>query len=133
RGIHADPHPGNYLIADDGIVELVDFGCVKQFSPAFVEMMRGFEERIWMRGEEPTRRFAAMIWGQEILKRPQVAKKLLKQAVEFYELLFPAVTGKSTPVNFGDAKVLETMFGIWNDCLRSKAVNPEFAFHSRAE
>lgn len=28
---HADPHPGNFAILDDGRVVLYDFGCVRQF------------------------------------------------------------------------------------------------------
>lgn len=34
---NADPHPGNYLFAEDGAVTLLDFGCVKHFAPAFIE------------------------------------------------------------------------------------------------
>lgn len=33
---NADPHPGNYRFAPDGRVTLLDFGCVKQFTPAFI-------------------------------------------------------------------------------------------------
>ena len=38
--IHADPNPGNFIIADDLSVGLVDFGCVKRLAPAFVEQYR---------------------------------------------------------------------------------------------
>src|SRR5690606_11861412 len=30
RKIHADPHPGNFIINPDGKVGIVDFGCVKE-------------------------------------------------------------------------------------------------------
>ncbi|MYN43599.1 AarF/ABC1/UbiB kinase family protein [Pseudoduganella sp. FT93W] len=33
--LHADPNPGNYLFAPDGALTLLDFGCVKDISPAF--------------------------------------------------------------------------------------------------
>lgn len=36
RMIHADPHPGNFLVAPDGALVVLDFGAVKTFSPAFV-------------------------------------------------------------------------------------------------
>jgi predicted unusual protein kinase regulating ubiquinone biosynthesis (AarF/ABC1/UbiB family) len=39
--VHADPNPGNFIIADDLTIALVDFGCVKRLSPAFVELYRG--------------------------------------------------------------------------------------------
>ena len=38
--IHADPNPGNFIIADDLSVGLVDFGCVKKLSPEFVAHYR---------------------------------------------------------------------------------------------
>lgn len=37
--LHADPNPGNYLFYPDGSVSLLDFGCVKQLSPAFVSVL----------------------------------------------------------------------------------------------
>ena len=44
--IHADPNPGNYIIADDLTVGLVDFGCVKRFSHDFVELYRQLPQLI---------------------------------------------------------------------------------------
>ena len=35
RAIHADPHPGNFLINEDGSIGLIDFGCVKQIPDEF--------------------------------------------------------------------------------------------------
>lgn len=131
--LHADPHPGNYLIEADGSIGLVDFGCVKKFSPEFIEIMRAFEGRIWLRGEDQCRRMAHLIWGPGILDKPRLAQKLLKDAVAFYEMLFPGLTGSGTVVDFGNAKILKTMFGIFNDNLRNRTVNPEFAFYARAE
>ncbi len=34
--IHGDPHPGNYSFADDGSINLLDFGCIRKFSGKFV-------------------------------------------------------------------------------------------------
>lgn len=38
--IHADPNPGNFIIAANGAVGLVDFGCVKHLHPDFVNQYR---------------------------------------------------------------------------------------------
>jgi predicted unusual protein kinase regulating ubiquinone biosynthesis (AarF/ABC1/UbiB family) len=38
--VHADPHPGNFLIGPDLEIGLVDFGCVKHFPKSFVEGYR---------------------------------------------------------------------------------------------
>lgn len=38
--VHADPNPGNFIIADDLTIGLVDFGCIKTLPPAFVAQYR---------------------------------------------------------------------------------------------
>ena len=40
RAIHADPNPGNFIVAEDLTVGLVDFGCVKRVDADFVEQYR---------------------------------------------------------------------------------------------
>lgn len=35
RQIHADPHPGNFLMQPDGTLGIIDFGCVKEIPDAF--------------------------------------------------------------------------------------------------
>jgi predicted unusual protein kinase regulating ubiquinone biosynthesis (AarF/ABC1/UbiB family) len=37
RKVHADPHPGNFIIGDDQQLGVIDFGCVKEIEPAFHE------------------------------------------------------------------------------------------------
>jgi predicted unusual protein kinase regulating ubiquinone biosynthesis (AarF/ABC1/UbiB family) len=35
RKVHADPHPGNFLMFDDGTLGIIDFGCVKEIPDDF--------------------------------------------------------------------------------------------------
>ncbi|MGH7037689.1 MAG: ABC1 kinase family protein, partial [Stellaceae bacterium] len=35
--IHGDPHLGNYTVAPDGTVNLLDFGCIRVFPASFVQ------------------------------------------------------------------------------------------------
>ncbi len=35
--LHGDPHPGNYLILEDGSICLLDFGCVRRFEKPFLQ------------------------------------------------------------------------------------------------
>jgi predicted unusual protein kinase regulating ubiquinone biosynthesis (AarF/ABC1/UbiB family) len=35
--IHADPHPGNYLVTKNHQLALLDFGCVRKFEPSFLQ------------------------------------------------------------------------------------------------
>lgn len=35
RKVHADPHPGNFLMRDDGTLAVFDFGCIKEVPDDF--------------------------------------------------------------------------------------------------
>ncbi len=35
RAVHADPHPGNFLMREDGTLGIIDFGCVKEIPDDF--------------------------------------------------------------------------------------------------
>jgi len=51
--LHADAHPGNFLLRDDGRLGVIDFGCVKRFPQQFRDdMLRLWNARI--RDEEET-------------------------------------------------------------------------------
>ena len=38
RMVQADPHPGNFLLKEDGRVGVIDFGCIKELEPGFYEL-----------------------------------------------------------------------------------------------
>ncbi|HUJ26161.1 MAG TPA: AarF/ABC1/UbiB kinase family protein [Myxococcales bacterium] len=42
RLIHADPHPGNFLVMPDGRLGVLDFGATKRLSPQFATVYRHF-------------------------------------------------------------------------------------------
>lgn len=37
RQVHADPHPGNFIINQDGVLGVIDFGCVKVIPDQFYD------------------------------------------------------------------------------------------------
>ena len=38
--IHADPHPGNFMLLDDGKIGVLDYGAIKQLSPVWTDVNR---------------------------------------------------------------------------------------------
>lgn len=38
RSVHADPHPGNFLLREDGTLGIIDFGCVKEIPNDFYDL-----------------------------------------------------------------------------------------------
>ena len=49
--IHSDPHPGNFLLLPDGKVGVLDFGAIKQMSPAWLDVNRRLFTYV-VKGEE---------------------------------------------------------------------------------
>jgi len=59
RLFNGDPHPGNYLLLDDGSIAFVDYGCVAEFSPdhvaGFTKVLRALiadDREAWRRATE---------------------------------------------------------------------------------
>lgn len=48
---NADPHPGNYLLSDDGRVTFLDFGCVRQFDKPMVDTWKTFAKGVMANDE----------------------------------------------------------------------------------
>ncbi|HTQ14486.1 MAG TPA: AarF/ABC1/UbiB kinase family protein [Rhizomicrobium sp.] len=44
--IHGDPHLGNYAVREDGGINLLDYGCVRTFTPRFVAGVVGLYRAI---------------------------------------------------------------------------------------
>ena len=45
--IHADPHPGNFLLDDEGNVVLLDFGCTRDFDPELCDGLLRLLRSFW--------------------------------------------------------------------------------------
>jgi predicted unusual protein kinase regulating ubiquinone biosynthesis (AarF/ABC1/UbiB family) len=79
--IHADPHPGNFLVTADGRLALLDFGCVKSFRADFVEAIRAFV-RAELRGESYDPLAGVRAAGFEVDINEATARELLAETVE---------------------------------------------------
>lgn len=66
--IHGDPHLGNYTVRDGGDVNLLDFGCIRVFPPAFtravIDLYRALAE-----DDEDLAVLAYETWGFRNLSR----------------------------------------------------------------
>ena len=45
--LHADPHPGNFLVLDDGTIGMLDLGCVRDYPLAFMDEMLVLLSGLW--------------------------------------------------------------------------------------
>jgi predicted unusual protein kinase regulating ubiquinone biosynthesis (AarF/ABC1/UbiB family) len=132
---HADPHWGNYLFRPDGSIGLIDFGCVKDLTPAFVDHLkeiflfpgdrRGPEFRELLR-----KRYA--IFGQKLT--PGTAKAFMNAAENFYRKVYPPETDRDDePFDFSDPAFFKAFTGETRTIITSKGILPEYVFYGRAE
>jgi predicted unusual protein kinase regulating ubiquinone biosynthesis (AarF/ABC1/UbiB family) len=70
--IHGDPHLGNYTVARDHTVNLLDFGCVRVFPPAFVKGVIDLYHAL-ERNDEALAVEAYRGWGFGNLSREMIA------------------------------------------------------------
>ena len=132
---HADPHWGNYLFRSDGTVGLVDFGCVRHLSPAFVDNLRSVFLYPGPRDSAPFRALLSKRYslaGQRLAPKTQSA--LVRMATEFYGTVYPPeVERDQERVDFGDATIVRLYARESQNLLRAKATLPEYVFLGRTE
>ncbi|MBA2661438.1 MAG: AarF/ABC1/UbiB kinase family protein [Bradymonadaceae bacterium] len=83
--LHADPHPGNFLLdAQDNLV-LLDFGCIKSFDPALTDGFLDVLDACWQ--NEPARAiasYARMGFGTGSTKESRLEPELL---LEYHRII----------------------------------------------
>lgn len=129
--IHGDPHMGNYSITPEGKVNLLDFGCVRVFPPAFVKGVIDLYHAL-DRKDEALAREAYRSWGFDNL-----SDDLLTALNIWAEFLYaPLLEDKDQPIMRGKAGQLgaETAGKVHKELRRLGGVRPprEFVLMDRA-
>ena len=133
EALHADPHWGNYLFADDGGISLVDFGCVKYLSPAVVGYLRsGFLYPGSTQSAEFGRILERYYKDEGRKLSPATRRALISFAENFYRKVYPPGAPEK-PFDFGDKKFLEDFLNESKNLFRTKGVLAELIFMARAE
>lgn len=81
---HADPHPGNMLVADDGALILLDFGAVAELSPQMREGIPEFLEGVIRRDTEQLIKAMRKMGFLSRADAPDVSEKV----IEFFHQRF---------------------------------------------
>jgi predicted unusual protein kinase regulating ubiquinone biosynthesis (AarF/ABC1/UbiB family) len=99
--IHADTHPGNFLLIDDQKLGIIDFGCVKNFPDTF---FRDYLLLLPTHLEQDLEKIKALYNRLGVLKGDPETNQTEKKYFEFclnYGFTF-AMPYKSETFNFGD-------------------------------
>lgn len=84
RRVHADPHPGNFLVGDDGCLIAIDFGCIKEIPESFYLPYFDLVRQETFR-DEP--RFEQRLYELEILREEDSPEELAFFRAFFREML----------------------------------------------
>ena len=84
RKVHADPHPGNFLVSNKGELIALDFGCMKSIPHDFY--VPYFELAVYENLENPAF-FLKKLYELEILRTDDSSEEILFFKELFYELL----------------------------------------------
>jgi predicted unusual protein kinase regulating ubiquinone biosynthesis (AarF/ABC1/UbiB family) len=129
--IHADPHPGNYKITEDGQIHILDLGCVRNFSGKFVsgviELYRALQTQDQARAVH-----AYEIWGFENL-----TKELIEIISEWAKMLYEPLLDDRVRLiqqDLGGKVGWETALKVHEQLSHAGGIRPprEFVFMDRA-
>ena len=84
KKVHADPHPGNFLVSEDGDLIALDFGCMKAIPEEFYVPYFELAKKESIENPEV---FKAKMYELEILRADDTAEELEFFSAMFYELL----------------------------------------------
>lgn len=102
----ADPHPGNFLVAEDGTLVLLDFGCSRELSP---EMRTGFRDLVLASFASDRDRMEAIFTQLGFVTQSGKADSLHVFADALLGQLKRGITGGDDPVWRSSAQTFESV------------------------
>jgi len=87
RKVHADPHPGNFLITPDEKLAIIDFGCIKQLPDDFYYPFFSLVSADVLADKEKTIdafRKLEMIWPTDTPQQVEFYYKWYKEMIELF-------------------------------------------------
>ncbi len=84
KKVHADPHPGNFLISENNELIVIDFGCMKEVPESFYIPYFELAER---KNINNPVFFESKLYELEILRRDDTEEEIIFFKELFYEML----------------------------------------------
>lgn len=108
KKVHADPHPGNFLMKEDGTVGIFDFGCVKEIPEPFYSSYFALTDRTVYDDQDRIREIflnLEMIHPKDTAEEAKFFTGLFRKMIDLLTLPFTTDT-----FDFGDEKYFEEIY-----------------------
>jgi predicted unusual protein kinase regulating ubiquinone biosynthesis (AarF/ABC1/UbiB family) len=118
RSVHADPHPGNFIITPDFQLAIIDFGCVKVISNSFYQVYFQLLDADFLSNEKKKNEAFAdlrFIYPDDSEKEQAFFKNVFTTLVELLGRPFRAAT-----FNFADKAYFKTLYGFGEELAQMK-------------
>jgi predicted unusual protein kinase regulating ubiquinone biosynthesis (AarF/ABC1/UbiB family) len=118
RAVHADPHPGNFIITDDYKVGVIDFGCVKEIPDDFYNVYFKLLEKDFLLNEREMEKVfyqLHFIYEDDSPKDKKFFKALFTRLVELLGRPF-----RSDTFDFSEKEYFETLYGFGEELTQMK-------------
>lgn len=132
QALHADPHPGNYLLNNDGTIGLVDFGCVKYLRHEVVRCYAQFWSREWTHDAKLYAEIIHVIFGPRVSPEEPRVRRCMNGIRHFYDEFHPLDLG-SKVLDLADPRFMDGLAKLARTLVKNKFLAPEFLFLSRTE
>jgi predicted unusual protein kinase regulating ubiquinone biosynthesis (AarF/ABC1/UbiB family) len=132
QALHADPHPGNYLLNNDGTIGLIDFGCVKYLKPEVVSCYAQFWSREWTHDPRLFAGIIRVIFGPRVSPQEPRVRRCMNEIKRFYDEFHP-LHKTPTTLDLADPKFMDALAKLAKVLVKNKFLSPEFLFLSRTE
>lgn len=120
RAVHADPHPGNFLITPDGKLGIIDFGCIKEMPDDFYYPFFSTTSTDLLENKEETIKAFRQLEMIHAKDNPQQVEFYYTQYKEMIGLFAkPYMTGK---FDFGENEFFDNLYSFGEKIARM----PEF-------
>ncbi len=120
REVHADPHPGNFIMNDNGRLGIIDFGCVKVIPEEYYEpYFELLDSRILQHEErlEPVFYQLGFLFKDDTPEDKVELKKAFKTMIELLGRPF-----NSEKFDFGDESYFQEIFAFGEESSKIKAL-----------
>jgi predicted unusual protein kinase regulating ubiquinone biosynthesis (AarF/ABC1/UbiB family) len=118
RAVHADPHPGNFIITPDYRLGIIDFGCVKEIPASFYKIYFQLLDKDFLSNKARVEKAfydLHFIYADDTAKDKEFFKTIFAKLVELLSRPF-----HTDVFDFSDKKYFEELYGFGEELSNMK-------------